>query len=118
MIVYEKLLPGSQLMNRLQDMGYRLLHISDPLTLRERAEAEKPLVVLADLEWRGVDICKIIRELREHPATSHLPILAFVDHRNQQIQEAAHQAGATLVTGNEAILSHLPQLLDQALEVK
>jgi PleD family two-component response regulator len=118
MLVYEKLLPGSQLMNRLQDMGYRLLHVSDPRTLRERAENDKPLVVLVDLDWRETDICAIIRDLRSHPATSHLPVLAFVDHRNQPLQDAARDAGATLVAGNEAILSHLPQLLDQALEVR
>jgi CheY-like chemotaxis protein len=118
MLVYEKLLPGSQLMNRLQDMGYRLVHVNDPNTLRDRAEQDKPLVVLIDLEWRGTEICPLIRDLRNHPATSHLPVLAFVDHRNQPLQEAAREAGATLVAGNEAILSHLPQLLDQALEVQ
>ena len=39
LVLYEKLLPGSQLVNRLQDLKYRVQTISDPAKLTESAEA-------------------------------------------------------------------------------
>ena len=49
LVLYEKLLPGSQLVNRLHDLRYRVQVIADADTLVECAEQEKPMVVLADL---------------------------------------------------------------------
>src|SRR5882672_9380576 len=58
--LYEKLLPGGQLVNRLQDLGYRVQSLSDPKSLVEHAEREKPLVVIADLEPRQNQVCEAI----------------------------------------------------------
>ena len=41
LVVYEKLLPGSQIVNRLQDLNYRVQTISDPALLAECAEQGK-----------------------------------------------------------------------------
>ena len=50
LVFYEKLMPGSQIVNRLQDLKYRVRTIGDPALLVESAEQAKPLLVLADLE--------------------------------------------------------------------
>ena len=116
-VVYEHLLLGSQLVNRLRDLGYRVLAITDPTTLVVQAERERPLLVLVDLESRANDLCAIIGQLRAHPGTQHLPVIAFCQQKNTHLQDAAHAAGATLVAGENAILSQLPHLLEQALQV-
>src|SRR6266568_6102123 len=46
---YQHLLPGSQVVNGLQDLGYRVQTISDVQTLVLQSLQEKPLVVVADL---------------------------------------------------------------------
>src|SRR5438034_6429417 len=77
LVVYEKLLPGTQLVNRLQDLNYRVRAVTDSTTLVGIARQEKPMLVLADLESRKNDICKVIAELRQDAATQHIPVIAI-----------------------------------------
>jgi CheY-like chemotaxis protein len=98
-------------------MGYRVQSITDPAALAEQAAQEKPLLVMADLEPRQNQVCEAIATLKKNSATSHIPIIAFASARNPAIQEAARTAGATLVVNDAAILAHLDQFLEQALQV-
>ncbi len=117
MLVYENLLPGSQLMNRLQDLGYRVQSLAGPETLVSQARDTRPFVVIIDLESQKTDLCGAIQALKSNPDTQHIPVLALVrDDRSDQWQ-AARSAGANLVAGHEAILPQLAQLLDQILAV-
>ena len=118
LVLYEKILPGSQLVNRLQDLQYRVQTISDAGLLVECAEQAKPLLVLVDLESSRNNVTPAIAQLKQHPATKHLPVIAFGADKKPDLQEAAKTAGVTLVVAEAAILSHLPQLLEQALVVE
>ena len=118
LVFYENLLPGSQLVNRLQDLGYRVQTIGDVQTLALQALQEKPLILVTDLASACADMCAIIRELKRNPETRHIPVLAFTELKNEKMQASAAAAGATIVAGNDAILDQLPQLLDQALQVE
>ncbi|MEO8428433.1 MAG: hypothetical protein ABI651_15095 [Verrucomicrobiota bacterium] len=117
LLVYENLIPGSQLINRLQDLGYRVETINDARLLVELAEREKALVVVADLFSIKTDVCKEIKSLKNNPATSHIPVIAFVNAKQEALQKGAYTAGANLVASNSTILAHLPQFLDQALQI-
>jgi CheY-like chemotaxis protein len=117
LILYEKLLPGTQLVNRLHDLNYRVQTVSDPQRLTECAEQARPMLVLADLESSGADVCAAIAQLKQHPATRHLPVIAFGSAEAAERQAAARSAGATLVVSDSAVLGHLPQFLEQALQV-
>ena len=118
LVVYEKLLPGSQLVNRLQDLNYRVQAISDASKVVECAEQSTPMLVLADLESTRNNVCTALARLRQNAATQHLPVIAFGGEAEATLREAAQKAGATLVVTETAILSHLPQLLEQALRVE
>ena len=118
LVCYERLLPGSQLVNRLQDLGYRVHVVANAGTLVTCAEQEKPLLVLADLESSQRKVCEVIVELRKNPATQHLPVIAFAREEEAGLQQAARVAGATLVVSEAGLLSQLAQLLDQALQVE
>jgi CheY-like chemotaxis protein len=106
-LLYENLIPGSQLINRLQDLGYRVETINDARLLVELAEREKALVVVADL----------FKAMKTNPATSHIPVVAFADAKQRDLQKAASANGANLVASNLTIVAHLPQFLDQALQI-
>jgi CheY-like chemotaxis protein len=117
LLLYEKLLPGGQLVNKLQDLGYRVLPVPDPAELVTAAEREKPLVVVVDLEPHFEQTAAAIAALRAHDTTAHIPVIAFATVRNEPAQEQARQAGATVVTHDTTILAHLGQFLEQALQV-
>src|SRR5947208_5209250 len=104
LVFYENLLPGSQLVNRLQDLGYRVQTLSDVQTLALQALQEKPLLVVTDLVSANADVCAMIRRLKRNPETRHIPVIAFTDLKNEELQTAATAAGATMVAGNDAIL--------------
>jgi CheY-like chemotaxis protein len=114
-LLFERVLPGSQLVNRLQDLGYRVQTINDANLLVPRAEQDKPLVVLADLNSGQNTVLPAIANLTENPATAHIPVIAFSTNQDGFLPVAAREAGATLVVTEAAIAQHLPQLLDQAL---
>ena len=116
LILFEKLLPGSQLVNRLQDLGYRVQSLSDPSQLTEAARQAKPLLVLADLAFSRADIPAAIRRLRQEPETQHLPVIAF--SADTALHPVALAAGATLIVSDVAVLNHLAQCLEQALHVE
>jgi PleD family two-component response regulator len=118
LVVYEKLLPGTQLVNRLQDLNYRVRAVTDSTTLVAIARQEKPMLVLADLESTKNDICKVIAGLRSDASTQHIPVIAIVKDGDPDRLKAAEAAGATLVAGEAAILGHLTQFLDRALQVE
>jgi len=118
LVVYEKLLPGTQLINRLQDLNYRVRAVTDPTTLLACAQQEKPMLVLADLESTRNDVCKAISQLKQDPSTKHIPVIAIAPEGAAPLLQAATAAGATLVAGDTAILGHLAQFLDQALQVE
>jgi len=117
-VLYEKLLPGSQLVNRLQDLNYRVQAIADAGRLVECAEQSRPMLVLADLESTRNDVCAALARLKQNEATKHLPVIAFSGEGATELQAAARTAGVTLVVSDAAVLNHLPQMLQQALHVE
>jgi len=118
LVLYERLLPGTQLVNRLQDLNYRVQAMADPDMLLAQARREKPMLVLADLASTRENVCGAVAQLKQNPDTRHIPVIAFAPDDTAGLQAAARAAGAVLVVTEAAILNHLPQLLQQALQVE
>jgi CheY-like chemotaxis protein len=116
LVFYEKLLPGSQLVNRLQDLNYRVQAVNDLAALQQCARTESPLLALVDLS--GSDVCRAIAALKADDATRHIPIIAFADEQGAELQAAAQKAGATIVVSEANIANYLPELLNQVLQVE
>lgn len=117
LVFYERLLPGSQIVNRLQDLNYRVQVVTDATSLVESAEQAKPMIVLADLTSTRSNVGEALSRLRQNPATQHLPVIAFSTDSTADAQATAQAAGASLIVGEAAILNHLPQILEQALQI-
>ena len=117
LLLYEKLFPGSHLVNRLEDLGYRVQSLSDPANLVDHARESKPLLVLADVEPRTGPVCEAIAELSRLPETLHIPVVAIIGDAAEEAGAKARAAGARIVVQENAILAHLSHFLDQALEL-
>ncbi len=118
LVLYERLLPGSQLVNRLQDMSYRVQTVADAAALVELAERFRPMLLLADFECSKIDICAAIARLKQNDATKHIPVIGFGGNGAETQQSAALAAGVTLLVSDTAILHHLSECLDRALQVE
>ena len=108
---------ATQLAQRLEELRYRMVVVATPAELVPRAEAEKPMVVLVDTEGQPEPVAFALQQLRRHPPTSHLPVICFARAVDDAMQAALATCGATMVVNEAAILSHLSQLLDHALDV-
>ena len=109
-------MPGSQLVNRLQDLNYRVLALSDADRLAATVQRESPLLVFIDLATPG-DVCGAIATLRSTPATAHLPVIGFAPESLPDLLAKAQTAGANIAVSETAVINHLAQLIDQALRV-
>jgi CheY-like chemotaxis protein len=118
LVLYEKMLPGSQLVNKLQDLNYRVDTIADAGALVEIVQQKKPLLALVDLASSLSNVSAAIARLKQTSDTKHLPVIAFAGEHETELQEAARKAGATLVVNEVAMITHLPQFLEQALHVE
>ena len=117
LVYYEKLMPGSQLVNKLQDLNYRVQTVHDPASLLLRARDTKPLLAIVDLAG-GDAVCSAIAALKADADAGHIPVIAFAAEGAARAMETAQKAGAELAVSEAAIASHLPELLDQALHVE
>jgi CheY-like chemotaxis protein len=117
LVYYEKLMPGSQLVNRLRDLNYLVQVVNDLALLLQTARDEGPLVVLADLA-RGDEVCRIIAAMKAGEATSHIPVIAFAAEEAAEMMEKALKSGAKLAVNEAVIAGHLPELLNQALQIE
>jgi len=97
-------------------MGYRVQTVHDVATLQEVCEREKPIVLLVEFSVQPA-IAEGISRVKKAVATGHIPVLAICVSPDKAAQTAAEQAGVSLLAGTAAVQEHLPQLLDQVLEV-
>jgi hypothetical protein len=121
LVFYEKLLPGQQLVNRLQDLGYRVQAVTNAGVLKQEVQSQKPMLLIAEFPADRPAVGQAIASLKKDPATAHVAILAYipdVPETNTTLQETARAAGANLIASEAGVLEQLPQLLEQVLQVE
>jgi PleD family two-component response regulator len=118
LVFYEKLIPGQQLVNRLQDTGYRVQAVTDINNLEGQVQKLKPMLLVAEFQADNPAVHQVIGSLKQNPATAHVPILAYAVEADAALQETARKAGANLIANEEGLLDQLPQLLEQVLQVE
>jgi CheY-like chemotaxis protein len=118
LVFYDEFLTGSQLVNRLRDLGYTVQLVSELGGLVEQAIRARPLVLVTQMRAPDSPVGHAIRALRSNPATGHIPVLLFAKADDKKLAQAASLAGATLVASDAGIQTQLRELLDQALQVE
>ena len=101
-VFYERLMPGSQLVNRLQDLNYRVLAINNAALLAATAKRETPLLLLGRFGRPGGHL-RAIEKIKADPASTHLPIIAFAPDDRPELLAAAEKAGANFTIGETAL---------------
>ena len=77
LLLYERLLPGGQLVNHLQDRGYRVQTVTDPAGLVQAAEEYKPLLAFVDVAPHAEQVCSEVNRLKANASTAHIPVIAI-----------------------------------------
>ncbi len=82
-----------ELLSRWPDVQLRLAEDGEE-GLRQ-ATAQPPDLILLDMQLPGLQGLEVLRQLRAHPATAHLPVVALSANAMPQEIETARRAGAT-----------------------
>jgi CheY-like chemotaxis protein len=76
---------------------------------------EKPVLVLLDLNARGLDAMAVLAQLKSAPELAGLRVIGFVSHVQTDVITAARDAGIDEVMARSAFASRLPDLLRNGL---
>lgn len=115
LVYFQRPLSGNQLVNRLQDLNYRVQTVGLVKELAAQAATTGVMLVLVDVESAEAELIQLIATLREGESTSHIPIIAFAS--TQPALDSAQKAGSTMAMDPAVLLAHLPAVLEQALRV-
>jgi CheY-like chemotaxis protein len=74
--------------------------------------AERPAVIILDLNANGVAPLETIRRLKSVEQTSTISLLGYVSHVDADLRSAAQEAGCDRVIARSAFSRDLPALLE------
>ena len=74
--------------------------------------AERPAVIILDLNASGVDALDAVRRLKSAEQTSGISLLSYVSHVEADLRRAAQQAGCDLVVPRSVFSRDLQGLLE------
>jgi CheY-like chemotaxis protein len=77
----------------LEEAGYRVLAAGSAEAARELLAAERPDLVLTDLELPGASGLDLVRELAGDPRTATIPVLVLTAHVTPETEASAYDAG-------------------------
>jgi DNA-binding NarL/FixJ family response regulator len=113
--VFDNLMLGMGVNTNLEKLGYQVTRLDNTSVLAHTTAEVKPFLVVVDLTTKMGDANAAIRAIKTDASLKHIRIIAYGDHQNEALLEAARQAGADVVTSNSAVASHLNEVVQQAL---
>ncbi len=95
----------------LDVFGYSCVLVQDADKVLEAARKAKPLLILQDVIMPGLNVDKLMRELKADPALKGTPVLLFSASVN--VRETAKRVGAEGFILKPFDLKQLKELLDK-----
>ena len=81
------------LSRRLERKGYRVVIAEDGMAGVEQARTLLPDLILMDLSLPVLDGWEATKQIKQDPASSHIPVIALTAHAMAGDQERAYAAG-------------------------
>ncbi len=73
--------------------------------------AEKPALIILDLNFAGIEPVQLIQKLKADPALQKISLLGYVSHVQGELKQAAQEAGCDMVLARSAFSQNLQQIL-------
>lgn len=73
--------------------------------------AEKPALIIFDLNFADVQPLELIRKLKSGAETKGISVIGYLSHVQGDLKQAAHEAGCDMVLARSAFSQNLPQIL-------
>ena len=79
----------------------------------ESLRAEKPALVILDLNTTSADAIELVHRLKADPELAGVPVVGFFSHVQVELQRAAREAGCDEVLPRSKFTAGLAQLLQR-----
>lgn len=73
--------------------------------------AERPSLIILDLNFAAIDPVDLIHKLKADPALSKIQLIGYVSHVQGELKQQAQEAGCDMVLARSAFSQNLLQLL-------
>jgi PleD family two-component response regulator len=87
--------------------GLSLEFVKEPKLVLDKA-AEKPSLIIFDLNFDAVDPLKLISELKSKPLTKGISLIGYLSHVQAELKQQALTAGCDMVMARSAFSQNLP----------
>jgi PAS domain S-box-containing protein len=98
----------------LEKMGQHVCAAQDSASALERAKAQRPDIVISDIEMPNMDGCELARQLRKEPGLEGLILVALTGYEQESNRQRTKDAGFDYHLVKPISLAALQQLLANA----
>jgi PleD family two-component response regulator len=77
----------------------------------EKADQEKPLLIILDLNCNCVEPLKLISKLKRDGDLKQISVIGYLSHVQGELKQKAQEAGANIVMARSAFSQNLQQIL-------
>ncbi|HSL21557.1 MAG TPA: hypothetical protein VK886_08475 [Vicinamibacterales bacterium] len=107
----EDLLFSSKIRSVAKQIGVDLAFARTPDEILQKTRAERPSLVIVDLNGAKTDPIGTIAALKADVSTAGVRVLGFASHVHVDLIQAAREAGAEEVLPRSAFAARLPEIL-------
>ena len=118
LLVEDNELNRDMLSRRLQRRGYQVCLALDGQQALDQAAAERPDVILMDMDLPVISGWEATRKLRSDPAIRDIPVIALTAHALASDRERAMEAGCDAYQSKPVEFAELIAKIEQFSKVK
>ena len=107
----DDLLFSSKIRTVARQAGVDVTFARTPADILERARADRPSLIIFDLNSGKTNPVETIAALKGDPALANIPTLGFASHVHTDLINAARNAGASQVLPRSAFAGNLAEIL-------
>jgi DNA-binding NarL/FixJ family response regulator len=111
LVAVDDLLFSSKIRAAAKHAGVDLVFARTPADILDRAKADRPALVIFDLDCQKTDPVATIAALKSDAGLADIPTLAFASHVHAALIGAARKAGAEQVLPRSAFAGNLGDIL-------
>ncbi len=100
----------------LKNKGYEMIEAVDGEDALQKAERERPSLILMDLSLPKMDGYEVTRRLKGMDAYKEIPVVALTAHAMKGDKEKAFSAGCTGYISKPVDVRELPELIKSYLK--
>ena len=109
----DELIAASRVETAARACGWRVEFARGPDEFRHLVQAQRPALVLVGLSATRQPWESLVAGLKQDPALSGVPVLAFGSHMDLDLRERALRAGCDRFVANSQVATSFPALLAQ-----